>query len=61
MAWSSNSQPSACRGTRKLIAKILQHPENIYYVFAALTKIGIILILSHWMAIVVLAVVIFEI
>ena len=44
--------------THKLITKILRHTKNIMY-FANLTKIGIILIHSHWTVIVVLAVVIF--
>ena len=50
------------RGTHKLITKILWHTKKIYcnFLFSNLTKkIGVILISSHGMAVVVLAVVIF--
>ena len=51
----SNFQPLSSHGGCKLIAKILQHSKK-YIFFANLTKIGIIFIRSHWMAIVTLAV-----
>ena len=56
-AESSDFPPFSSRGTHKLIAKILQHTENIF--FADLTKkIGIILIHSHQMALFVVVVVV---
>ena len=56
--YTSDFQPFSSHGTYKLITKILQHTKK--YVFANPTKIiGIILIHSHHMAIIVLAVIIF--
>ena len=46
-------------GTHKIVTEILQHTKNIY-ICADLPKIGIILIHSHWTAIVVLTVVILK-
>ena len=61
MAYSGNFQPFfSSYGTYKVITKILQHTKKYIMYFTDLTqKIGIILILSHQTAIVVLVVVIF--
>ena len=51
-------QPFSSHGTHKLIAEILRHAKK--YIFCQSDKkIGIILIHSHWTAIVVLAVIVF--
>ena len=53
---NSDFQPFSSPSTHKLITKILCTPKNIFFPY---DKIGIILIHSHWTAIVVLAVFIF--
>ena len=61
MDYDSDFQPVSSHGTHKLITKIPQHAgkKNKNMFLAHLSKIGIILIHSHWMVIVVLAVVFF--
>ena len=61
MDYDSDFQPVSSHGTHKLITKIPQHAgkKNKNMFLAHLSKIGIILIHSHWMPIGVLAVVIF--
>ena len=54
-----NFQSFLSHSTHKLITKILQNIKNYILFFAGLTKIAIILICSHHMAIIVLAIVIF--
>ena len=55
----SDFQPFSSHGTRKLITKVLWHTKTYVFYCPSEKKIGIILIHSHQMAIVVLAVVIF--
>ena len=49
-AYTSDFQPFSSHGNSKLIAKMLWYTKNMLYFFANMTKIGIILIYSHQMA-----------
>ena len=57
MYYYNDFQPLSSHGTHNLITKILQYIKNILFVDLT-KKIGVILIHSHWTAIVVLDVVI---
>ena len=51
--YSRDFQPFSSHGTDELITKILQHTKKIYHSFCQSDKkIGILLILSHWAAVV---------